>query len=73
MKFRVLTVRDGPSSEPVRFGEIDRIVTYITDRPGASPDFVALPADTYSDQALADAVKAKETAKGSLPGKSFEI
>lgn len=73
MKFKVLSVRDGPSSEPVRFGETDRIVTYVTDRPGASPDSVAIPREDYSDDKLTAAVKAREEAKGNLPGRTFEV
>lgn len=72
MTFRVIQVRDGPSSNPTRIGLTDRIVTYITDRPGAIPDTVHLPAETYTDDALVEAVKAREAQKGDLQGKSFQ-
>lgn len=73
MKINILSSREGPSAEPVRFGQLDVIVTYVTDRPGATPDTVAIPKEDFSDTALQKAIAEREARATNIAGKTFEI
>jgi hypothetical protein len=68
---KILDKRDFPSSDPKRIGKFDTVVTYQID--AFHTYLITLPKETFSDSALAEAIKKDIEERNKWVGKELKI
>jgi hypothetical protein len=71
MKVNIISVRPSPSMDPARLGKFDTHVYYGVE--GQGTDFVVIPEDNPTKDAVQKAVEAHIKARHPAAGASFEL
>lgn len=70
-KVKIIDMREYPSSEPVRAGKFDKIVTYQVD--AFHTYLITLPKEGFSEDKLKEAIRKDMKERGLWIGKELEL